>query len=58
MKIWDLRAVENYPSKSFMLSENQIAATSLAYHPTQRYMVIAGDEKGIIVVSLFFLLKL
>lgn len=46
MKIWDLRCSENEPRKTFMLGDEQIAATCLAYHPTQRHIIVAGDEEG------------
>lgn len=52
MKIWDLRSENNYPSSTFMLKGDQITVTSLAFHPTQRHMVVAGDEEG--MRTLFF----
>ncbi|GJQ68893.1 hypothetical protein Trydic_g6087 [Trypoxylus dichotomus] len=50
MKIWDLRSKENLPSSMFMLSGDQVTVTCLAYHPTQRHMVVAGDEEGSLTV--------
>lgn len=46
MKIWDLRSPTNEPSNTFMFSSDQVAATCLTVHPTQRHMVVAGDEEG------------
>lgn len=46
MKIWDLRSSSDSPTGSFMLGGDQIAATTLAFHPTQRHLVVAGDEQG------------
>ncbi|XP_066140694.1 nucleoporin Nup43 [Euwallacea fornicatus] len=45
MKIWDLRS-GNKPSGAFMLSGDQVTATYLTFHPTQRHIIIAGDELG------------
>lgn len=50
MKIWDLRNNNDSPTNAFMLNGDQIAATCLAYHPTQRHMVLAGDEEGSLTV--------
>lgn len=50
MKLWDLRDPSN-PSTTFPLaSSNAIAATALAFHPTQRHLVVAGDEDGFLTV--------
>lgn len=47
MKIWDLRSPANEePANTFMFSSDQVAATCLTVHPTQRHMVVAGDEEG------------
>lgn len=44
LKIWDLR---NELDKAVStLNDDQITSTCLAYHPTQRHLVIAGDEEG------------
>ncbi|XP_030762487.1 nucleoporin Nup43 [Sitophilus oryzae] len=48
MKIWDLRSQTNTPTKTFMLSGDQVTPTCLIFHPTQRHLVIAGDELGAI----------
>ncbi|KAF5295321.1 hypothetical protein FQA39_LY13186 [Lamprigera yunnana] len=50
MKVWDVREQSSSPANSFMLSGDQIAATCLAHHPTQRHMVVAGDEDGSLTV--------
>ncbi|GLV31898.1 Nucleoporin 43kD [Carabus blaptoides fortunei] len=50
MKIWDLRKSDDKPASTFMLNGEQIAATCLTYHPTQRHMVLAGDEEGSLTV--------
>lgn len=50
MKIWDLRSASDSPSTTFMLSAEQIAVTTVAQHPTQRHLIIAGDEEGSITV--------
>lgn len=50
MKIYDLRSSSNKPTSTFMLSGEQIAATCLTYHPTQRHMVIAGDNEGSLII--------
>lgn len=50
MKIWDIRASDNNPRQSFMLGTDQIAATCLTYHPTQRHIVVAGDEEGSLTI--------
>lgn len=50
MKIWDLRSQEDNPTSTFMLNGDQIAATCLTFHPTQRHMVLAGDDEGSLTV--------
>lgn len=50
MKIWDLRASNGNPSNTFLLSGDRVAATSLAHHPTQRHLVLAGSENGALAV--------
>lgn len=46
MKLWDLRSEKNVPSSTFMLSGDQVMPTCLVYHPTQRHLLVAGDEEG------------
>lgn len=46
MKIWDLRSKNEEPSNTFVLSRDMIAPTCLTYHPTQRHLIVAGDEEG------------
>lgn len=46
MKIWDLSSNSNKPKNTFMLSGDQVTPTCLTFHPTQRHIVIAGDELG------------
>lgn len=50
MKIWDLRCREEEPLSTFILSSEMVAPTCLAYHPTQRHLVIAGDEEGSLTI--------
>ncbi|XP_044761105.1 nucleoporin Nup43 [Coccinella septempunctata] len=50
MKIWDLRSKSEEPSSMFVLSGDMIAPTCLTYHPTQRHLVVAGDEEGSITI--------
>lgn len=50
MKIWDLRSQSNSPSSTFLLSGDQVAATSIINHPTQRHLVLAGSENGALAV--------
>ncbi|CAG9769548.1 unnamed protein product [Ceutorhynchus assimilis] len=46
MKSWDLRSDTKQPKSSFMLSGDLVTPTQLTYHPSQRYIIIAGDELG------------
>ncbi|CAH1111095.1 unnamed protein product [Psylliodes chrysocephalus] len=47
MKIWDLRVQDsNRPTSTFMISGEQVTPTCLTYHPTQRHLVITGDDLG------------
>ncbi|KAJ8934095.1 hypothetical protein NQ318_004976 [Aromia moschata] len=46
MKVWDLRSSSDKPQSTFMLSGDQVTPTSLTYHPTQRHLIIAGDDLG------------
>ncbi|KAJ8919107.1 hypothetical protein NQ315_012092 [Exocentrus adspersus] len=46
MKVWDLRSSKEEPSITFMLSGDQVTPTCLTYHPTQRHLIIAGDDLG------------
>lgn len=46
LKIWDLRTQNNIPSSTFMLSGDQVTPTCLTFHPTQRHMILAGDDLG------------
>ncbi|KAJ8942682.1 hypothetical protein NQ314_010004 [Rhamnusium bicolor] len=46
MKVWDLRSSNNEPNTTFMLSSDLLTPTCLTYHPTQRHLIIAGDELG------------
>lgn len=50
MKIWDLRSHEDKPESTFMLSGDQIGATCVIHHPTQRHLVLAGGEDGALTV--------
>lgn len=50
MKIWDLRSQSNNPVTTFLLSGDQVAATSVVHHPTQRHLVLAGSENGALAV--------
>lgn len=50
MKIWDLRSQNIDPVYKFLLSNGQLAATCLTFHPTQRHVVLAGSEAGSITV--------
>lgn len=50
MKIWDLRSQNNSPSATFLLGGDQVAATCIVHHPTQRHLAIAGSENGSLTV--------
>ncbi|GBP42809.1 Nucleoporin Nup43 [Eumeta japonica] len=51
MKLWDLRSPQKdkYVA-SFLLNENQQAATCIVHHPTQPHIVLAGSEEGELAV--------
>ncbi|VEN52397.1 unnamed protein product [Callosobruchus maculatus] len=44
MKVWDLRNSRDQPSNTFMLSGDQVTSTCLTCHPTQRHLLISGDD--------------
>ncbi|XP_023012732.2 nucleoporin 43 [Leptinotarsa decemlineata] len=46
LKIWDLRSSSNNPNSTFMISGDQVTPTCLTYHPTQRHLIITGDDLG------------
>ncbi|KAG5871197.1 hypothetical protein JTB14_025097 [Gonioctena quinquepunctata] len=46
LKIWDLRSSSNDPNSTFMISGDQVTPTCLTYHPTQRHLIITGDDLG------------
>lgn len=46
MKIWDLRSENNEPNNTFMLSGDQVTPTCMTFHPTQRHLILAGDDLG------------
>ncbi|XP_050304526.1 nucleoporin Nup43 [Anthonomus grandis grandis] len=46
MKVWDLRSNSNKAASTFMLSGDQVTPTCLTFYPTQRHIIIAGDELG------------
>lgn len=46
MKIWDLRVHPDKPTASFLLSEEELAATCIINHPTQPHIILAGSESG------------
>ncbi|KAJ8980098.1 hypothetical protein NQ317_008559 [Molorchus minor] len=46
MKVYDIRSSNTAPSNTFMLSGDQVTPTCLTYHPTQRHLIVAGDELG------------
>lgn len=46
MKIWDLRSDSKEPNNTFMLSGDQVTPTCLTFHPTQRHLILAGDDLG------------
>lgn len=51
MKVWDLRNNQDLPATTFMLSDQaKTEATSIAHHPTQRHIVIAGGGDGSLTV--------
>lgn len=50
MKVWDLKSSSDKPTSTFMLSGEQIGASCVTHHPTQRHMVLAGGEDGSLTV--------
>ncbi|EFA03069.1 nucleoporin Nup43 [Tribolium castaneum] len=50
LKIFDIRAPKSQPATTFMLSGDQISPLCLQNHPTQRHLVVAGDEEGSITI--------
>ncbi|XP_053977498.1 nucleoporin Nup43 [Hylaeus volcanicus] len=51
MKVWDLRSDQDIPATTFMLSDQtKTEATSIAHHPTQRHIVVAGGGDGSLTV--------
>ncbi|RZC32495.1 nucleoporin Nup43 [Asbolus verrucosus] len=50
LKIFDIRASKNEPTTIFMLSGDQVAPLCLQHHPTQRHLIMAGDEEGSITI--------
>lgn len=51
MKVWDLRNGLDVPATTFMLSDqSKTEATSIAHHPTQRHIVVAGGGDGSLTV--------
>ncbi|CAG9859285.1 unnamed protein product [Phyllotreta striolata] len=46
MKIWDLKQQNNKPVSTFMMSGDHLTPTCLTYHPTQRHIVLTGDDLG------------
>ena len=45
LKIFDIRVSSNEASNTFMLSGDQVSPLCLQNHPTQRHLVVAGDEE-------------
>ncbi|XP_043495160.1 nucleoporin Nup43 isoform X2 [Polistes fuscatus] len=51
MKVWDLRNDQDIPATTFMLSdETTTEAMSIAHHPTQRQIIVAGGGDGSLTV--------
>ncbi|KAG7190344.1 hypothetical protein KM043_006457 [Ampulex compressa] len=51
MKVWDIRSDQDVPATTFMLSDQvKTEATSIAHHPTQRHIVVAGGGDGSLTV--------
>ncbi|KAK2575703.1 hypothetical protein KPH14_012093 [Odynerus spinipes] len=51
MKVWDLRNDQDSPATTFMLSEQtKTEAMSIAHHPTQRHIIVAGGGDGSLTV--------
>ncbi|XP_023336112.1 nucleoporin Nup43 isoform X1 [Eurytemora carolleeae] len=50
LKLFDLRANQQTPSSTFLLSNDQVAVTCLAKHPSQGHIVISGGENGFLAV--------
>ncbi|KAI4482833.1 PREDICTED: nucleoporin Nup43 [Polistes canadensis] len=51
MKVWDLRNDQDIPATTFMLSdETKTEAMSIAHHPTQRHIIVAGGGDGSLTV--------
>ncbi|GLH06246.1 Coatomer subunit beta' [Gryllus bimaculatus] len=50
MKVWDLKSQSNKPATTFMMSGDQIAASCVTFHPTQRHMLLVGGDDGSLTV--------
>jgi len=46
LKLFDLRSNLSEPSSTFLLSNDQVAVTCLAKHPSQGHIVLSGGENG------------
>ncbi|XP_049827320.1 nucleoporin Nup43 [Schistocerca gregaria] len=50
LKIWDLKSSTVRPTMSFTMPHEQVSASCVVHHPTQRHLVLAGGEEGALVV--------
>ncbi|PSN43436.1 Nucleoporin Nup43 [Blattella germanica] len=50
MKVWDVKSSVDKPVSNFMLSGEQVGASCVTHHPTQRHLVLAGGEDGSLTV--------
>jgi nuclear pore complex protein Nup43 len=48
VKLWDLRSTDEVPSKICHLSMDLVGISSIAKHPTQPHIMVAGGTNGVL----------
>ena len=48
LKIWDLRSKDQEPTRTCVLSSEQISIGCIAKHPTQQHILCSGSEDGML----------